>query len=121
MPSLFRMFAFSLLIYLLSSQALAQSRKTKVSNAQLADPKLERRVDELLKRMTLAEKIGQLVQYSATEGPSANTAATTAALNVNPPAPGGVDSYALRVERRTRFHAQHSRAGNYRSLPARRG
>ena len=95
MRPLLRTFVFSFLICLVSSQAAAQTRKGKPSNAQLADPKLERRVEELLKRMTLAEKIGQLVQYSATEGPSANTAGTTAALNVNPPAPGGVDSYAL--------------------------
>jgi beta-glucosidase len=46
--------------------------------------------------MTLAEKIGQLVQYSATEERSAKTSAVnTAALNVNPPAPGGVDSFKL--------------------------
>ncbi len=63
---------------------------------QLADPKIERRIDELLRQMTLAEKIGQLVQYSATEERSAKTSAVnTAALNVNPPAPGGVDSFKL--------------------------
>jgi beta-glucosidase len=33
------------------------------SNAQLASPAITRKVDALLKRMTLAEKIGQLVQY----------------------------------------------------------
>jgi len=36
------------------------------SNAQLASPDIERRVDALLARMTLPEKIGQLVQYGAT-------------------------------------------------------
>ena len=66
-----------------------QTRKVTPSNAQLVDPKIERRVDELLRRMTLAEKIGQLVQYSATEAHS------TAALNVNPPGPDGIDSYHL--------------------------
>jgi beta-glucosidase len=46
--------------------------------------------------MTLDEKIGQLVQYSATEAhPVPTTGNTTTALNVNPPAPGGVDSYVL--------------------------
>ncbi|HEY2104774.1 MAG TPA: glycoside hydrolase family 3 N-terminal domain-containing protein, partial [Candidatus Binataceae bacterium] len=59
-------------------------------------PQIERKVDALLKQMTLDEKIGQLVQYNATEAhPAANLASTTTALNVNPPAPGGVDSYVL--------------------------
>jgi beta-glucosidase len=43
--------------------------------------------------MTLDEKIGQLVQYSASQAPA--TGPTTAALNVNPPGPNGVDSYQL--------------------------
>jgi beta-glucosidase len=34
------------------------------SNAQLADPKIEARVNTLLRQMTLEEKIGQLVQYN---------------------------------------------------------
>jgi len=36
------------------------------SSAQLADPKIEARVDRLLRQMTLEEKIGQLVQYNDT-------------------------------------------------------
>jgi beta-glucosidase len=36
------------------------------SNAQLADPNIEARVDQLLRQMTLEEKIGQLVQYNDT-------------------------------------------------------
>ena len=36
------------------------------SNAQLADPILEARVEHLLRQMTLEEKIGQLVQYNDT-------------------------------------------------------
>ena len=36
------------------------------SNAQLADPNIEARVDRLLRQMTLEEKIGQLVQYNDT-------------------------------------------------------
>ena len=39
---------------------------THPSNAQLADPKIEARVDRLLRQMTLEEKIGQLVQYNDT-------------------------------------------------------
>ena len=74
----------------------AQSTSPAPSNPQLASPEIERKVDDLLARMTLEEKIGQLVQYSATEAhPDKNAGATTAALNVNPPGPGGVDSYEL--------------------------
>ena len=36
------------------------------SNAQIADPTLEARVNRLLRQMTLEEKIGQLVQYNDT-------------------------------------------------------
>jgi beta-glucosidase len=76
--------------------ALAQTPHVAPSNAQLDSPQVEQKVDRLLKQMKLDEKIGQLVQYSATEAHPAPTAGnTTAALNVNPPAPGGVDSYAL--------------------------
>ncbi len=35
------------------------------SNAQLADPQMNQKVDALIKKMTLDEKIGQLVQFSA--------------------------------------------------------
>jgi beta-glucosidase len=84
--------SFSLLL----SPALAQMSRVPPSNPQLASPQIERRVDALLKQMTLDEKIGQLVQYSATEAhPAPSTGNTTTALNVNPPAPGGVDSYVL--------------------------
>jgi len=66
------------------------------SNPQLVSPEIERKVNDLLARMTLEEKIGQLVQYSATEAnPNKKAGPTTAALNVNPPGPGGVDSYEL--------------------------
>jgi beta-glucosidase len=52
------------------------------SNAQLADPAIERRVDALLKQMTLAEKLGQLVQYS---GDGLKGAHAAAAKDVPPP------------------------------------
>ena len=72
------------------------ARAVARSNAQLADPGIERRVNELLRRMTLSEKVGQLVQYSATEEhPAPPTGPNTAALNVNPPGPNGVDSFKL--------------------------
>ena len=42
------------------------NRAAYPSNAQLADPNIEARVDRLLRQMTLEEKIGQLVQYNDT-------------------------------------------------------
>ena len=42
------------------------SQANHPSNAQLADPRIEARVESLLKQMTLEEKIGQLVQYNDT-------------------------------------------------------
>lgn len=46
------------------TQAVA-SAKPVHPNSELSDPALEARVEELLKKMTLEEKVGQLVQYSA--------------------------------------------------------
>lgn len=46
------------------SLAGQESAKVQPSNAQLASPAIEMRVDALLKQMTLEEKLGQLVQYS---------------------------------------------------------
>ena len=78
------------------SLAFAQASHDAASNAQLASPEIEQKVDTLLKRMTFDEKIGQLIQYSATEAhPAKLSGPSTAALNVNPPVPGGIDSYAL--------------------------
>ena len=42
----------------------AQAAKAPPSNAQLASPEIEKRVDALLGQMTLEEKLGQLVQYN---------------------------------------------------------
>ena len=64
--------------------APAVTKAAHATNAQLADPAIERRVDALLKQMTLAEKLGQLVQYS---GDGVKGAETAAARDV-PPAPG---------------------------------
>jgi beta-glucosidase len=86
----------ALSFYLVLSPAAAQLTHVPPSNTQLASPQIERKVEALLKQMTLDEKIGQLVQYSATEAhPAPTPGNTTVALNVNPPAPGGVDSYVL--------------------------
>jgi hypothetical protein len=42
------------------SLAFAQASHDAASNAQLASPEIEQKVDTLLKRMTFDEKIGQL-------------------------------------------------------------
>lgn len=47
---------------------------TVLPNAQLASPQIARRVEALLRQMTLEEKIGQLVQYND-QDVSASTAA----------------------------------------------
>ncbi|RAP56173.1 beta-glucosidase [Oleiagrimonas sp. MCCC 1A03011] len=52
---------------------------TRPSNAQLASPAIERKVDALLKKMTLREKIGQLMQYN-----DAGCSAPTTADGDNP-------------------------------------
>jgi len=62
------------------------------SNAQLVSPEIERKVDALLARMTLAEKIGQLVQYGAS---GAATPADGNAVAVNPETLTQVDAMAL--------------------------
>jgi beta-glucosidase len=43
----------------------ASVSQTATPNAQLADPALNQRVENLLRKMTLEEKVGQLVQYSS--------------------------------------------------------
>lgn len=57
------------------------------SNKQLATPEIERRVDQLLKQMTLEEKLGQLVQYSDSGYHEARTAAEEAASPGKNPTP----------------------------------
>ncbi len=89
------------LILVLAQGAAAQSRTRpfplakRPSNAQLASPAINRKVEALLKKMTLAEKIGQLVQYND-QGSSAPTAAdANAAIAVNPETRDHVDAMAL--------------------------
>jgi beta-glucosidase len=92
------------------------------SNAQLADPALEARVNRLLHQMTLEEKIGQLVQYNDTGSaaailtpsaaqPKANCLAAVVA--VNPDTGNHVDVRQLIAEGRlgsmlNTIGAQHS-------------
>ncbi len=96
------------------------------SNAQLASPAIGQKVDALLKKMTLAEKIGQLMQYND-QGSSAPTAADSeGALAANPETRDHVDAYELArkgqlgsmlnvigAEKTRRFQeaAMHSRLG----------
>jgi len=90
---------------LFSSIAVAQSaRDTSVkqvsvrpSNNQLASPAIERRVDELLRKMTLEEKLGQLVQYSDSgyQSPPSPADVEGAALAANPETHDHVDSMQL--------------------------
>lgn len=65
------------------------------SNAQLAAPQIERRVDELLKKMTLDEKLGQLVQYGDSGYNNAKTADEAANPGKNPTAQAKVDAMEL--------------------------
>jgi beta-glucosidase len=62
-------------IILAGASALAQPSALNVvhPNSQLASPQLEFRVNELLEKMTLEEKLGQLVQYNSSGITSAKT------------------------------------------------
>ncbi len=66
------------------------------SNAQLADPKIEARVEKLLRQMTLDEKIGQLVQYNDTgDAATADGAKAGAIAAVNPEPTNPVNAMQL--------------------------
>jgi beta-glucosidase len=81
--------------------ALAQTKAAGTGNAapsnkQLASPEIERKVDALLKKMTLDEKLGQLVQYSDSGySAQAQTAEEAANPGKNPTAPHPVDAMEL--------------------------
>ncbi len=79
-----------------SAAAAAPTRAAAPANPQLVAPAIERKVEALLGRMTLQEKIGQLVQYNDA-GFSAPTAAdqTSPALAANPETRSQVDAMAL--------------------------
>ena len=81
-----------------ASVGLAQSagKSAPPSNKQLASPEIERKVDALLKKMTLEEKLGQLVQYSDSGySGQAKTAEEAANPGKNPTAPHPVDAMEL--------------------------
>jgi beta-glucosidase len=78
------------------SRHTATPAHAPASNAQLASPDIERRVDNLLKQMTLEEKIGQLVQYNDAGNAAATPAeAQSPALAANPETHNRVDAMQL--------------------------
>ena len=93
-------------ICLLSSGAMSQNTTTAApakrarasvapSNRQLADPVIERKVNQLLKQMTLEEKLGQLVQYGDSGYGGATDTAEAAAPGKNPTPQTKVDAMQL--------------------------
>ena len=80
------------LSFVVSLQTVAQPKRVVASSPQLATPAIERRVDELLKKMTLEEKIGQLVQYNDSGYASATSPVQLAA---NPDAKNNVNAMDL--------------------------
>jgi beta-glucosidase len=78
------------------SRGGATTAHAPASNAQLASPDIERRVDDLLKQMTLEEKIGQLMQYNDVGYAAATTAeAASPAIGANPETHNRVDAMQL--------------------------
>jgi beta-glucosidase len=75
-----------------SATPATQAPAVPAANAQLASPQVEQKVDALLARMTLAEKIGQLVQYGSD---GASEPAGGDAVAVNPETRTHVDVLAL--------------------------
>lgn len=65
------------------------------SNPQLVSPAIERSVDELVRKMTLEEKLGQLVQYNTAGAAAATTADQHAQFGANPQAQYQIDSMQL--------------------------
>src|SRR5579859_1808949 len=66
---------FVLALVVLFVRPASPAQTPPPSNTQLADPQLNARVEALLRKMTLEEKIGQLVQFSAgfATGPGAES------------------------------------------------
>lgn len=70
------------------------------SNTQLASPEIQRRVDALLRQMTLEEKLGQLVQYNDVGYVSSTAAEEGSKKNIgaNPQAQNQVDALQLAAQ-----------------------
>jgi beta-glucosidase len=91
---------FACLLSVSVSFCRAQTASTyhaQSSNAQLASPAIEKRVDALLKQMTLEEKLGQLVQYSDSgyDGQAQTASEAAAAPGKNPATHDKVDAMEL--------------------------
>src|SRR4051812_37446803 len=91
-----------LLTALIPSVPVAQERP----NPQLAAKPLNARVESLLKKMTLEEKIGQLVQFSAGFATGPNAAATNTKFD-DMVAKGQVGSFLNVVGAEATNHYQH--------------
>ena len=86
--------------------------KAPPSNPQLVSPEIERRVDALLSKMTLQEKLGQLVQYNAAGAASATvTAQPQPNLAANPEVGYHIDAMQL---------AASGKMGSMLNVPAER-
>jgi len=78
------------------AQEKKQHPSVSPSNPQLVSPELERKVNALLAKMTLEEKLGQLVQYNTVGATSATVAAGQGAdLAANPEANYHLDPMQL--------------------------
>jgi beta-glucosidase len=73
---LFAFASIELAAPLLAQAPQAKDQQGGLTHSSLTDPTIEKRVDALLKQMTLEEKVGQLAQYSsgAPTGPSTGNA-----------------------------------------------
>jgi beta-glucosidase len=82
---------------LFGQEQVNSSHHAAASNAQLASPAIEKRVEALLKQMTLEEKLGQLVQYSDSgyDGQAQTAAEAAAAPGKNPSTHDKVDAMEL--------------------------
>ncbi|HTZ88926.1 MAG TPA: glycoside hydrolase family 3 N-terminal domain-containing protein [Alloacidobacterium sp.] len=94
LAALRRTIALAIAFTVFPAASIAQNTQPRPtpSNPQLVSPAIERRVDDLLKKMTLEEKIGQLVQYNDSGYESTTSAAQIAA---NPEANNRVNSMEL--------------------------
>ena len=80
-----------------AATSMLQTQNAPPSNAQLISPAIERRADDLLKKMTLEEKLGQLVQYgnSGYDSPAAPAEANAVPIAKNPETQNSVNAMQL--------------------------
>src|SRR5580700_4679490 len=95
------------------SAQIPATRKPDNRSISVADPALDARVDSVLKRMTLEEKIGQLVQYSAGQPTGPGTGRTDYADMIargqigslfNVVDPGEINKYQQIAMEKSRLH-----------------